>query len=556
MQAGLTRREAVCALGATLSMPAAPAKIKDLESAVVQQNDRGVESILRRQITDPQSRWRGGYPDQYGIQEAGSAGGVLATMTAAFLHKASKYYKNRQLVERMKLAAGYLERAQSPEGFISLLATNFNSPPDTAFVVHGVASAACLAQRAGEKEIFGIMEPFLRKAGAGLAVGGVHTPNHRWVVSEALAQIDEVLPEEGHRRRIEQWLAEGIDIDEEGQYTERSSSIYNTVVNRALTVLSLKLKRPELLQPVRRNLDAMLYLMHPDFEVVTEISRRQDKDLEADAGRYWLPYRLLAVRDGNGQFATVADHFTPQWASLTELMQYPELLQPGPALKPIPDDYERRYKVTQIARIRRGLTSATMLLGGASKFLTFRRGDVVVNGVRMASTFFGKGQFVPRTGEKRGGSYHFEEVKEAGYFQPLDPVRTITTRTWYPSVPERHRTQICRLNQEAIVTERKNGLEVRFRMDGTADVPMAVEISFREGGKLEGCVPSLAGAGSYILPGGYGVYRVGKQAIRFGPGAKAHGWTELRRVEPRMQGVSVYLTAFTPFDHTVTFEWA
>ena len=510
----------MCALGASLSKPAAPGKIKDLESAVVRQNDRGVESILRLQITDPGSRWRGGSPDKFGIQEPGSAGGVLATTTAAFLHPGSKYYKNRLLVERMKLAAGYLERAQSPEGFLSLLATNFNSPPDTGFVVHGVASAACLAQRAGETEIFKISEPFLRKAGAGLTVGGVHTPNHRWVVCQALAQIDEVLPEEAQRRRIEQWLREGIDIDEEGQYTERSSSIYNTVVNRALTVLSLKLKRPELLDPVRRNLDAMLYLMHPDFEVVTEISRRQDRDLEADAGRYWLPYRLLAVRDGNGQFATVADHFTPEWAHLTEVMQYPELLQAGPALKPIPDDYERRYKVTGIARIRRGLTSATMMLGGESKFLTFRRGDVVVNGVRMASTFFGKGQFLPKTAEKREGSYHFEEVKEAGYYQPLDPPRTITPRTWYPTVQERRRTQVCRLNHEAIVTERKNGLEVRFRMSGTADVPMAVEISFREGGKLEGCVPSPAGAGAYILAGGYGVYRVGKTGIRFGPGAK------------------------------------
>jgi len=207
------------------------------------------------------------------------------------------------------------------------------------------------------------------------------------------------------------------------------------------------------------------------------------------------------------------------------------------------------------ARIRRGLTSATMMMGGESKFLTFRRGDVVVNGVRMASTFFGKGQFVPKTAEKREGSYHFEEVKEGGYYQPLDPPRTITPRTWYPTVRERRRTQVCRLNQEAIVTERKNGLEVRFRMSGTADVPMAVEISFREGGKREGCVPSPAGAGAYILASGYGVYRVGKTGIRFGPGAKAHGWTELRRVEPRMQGVSVYLTGLTPFEHSVTFEW-
>ena len=93
-----------------------------------------------------------------------------------------------------------------------------------------------------------------------------------------------------------------------------------------------------------------------------------------------------------------------------------------------------------------------------------------------------------------------------------------------------------------------------IRAEGTAGVPLAVEICFREGGRLEGCRALRATPGSYVLPAGTATYRAGANQIRFGPGDAAHEYVQLRGAEPKLPGDSVYITGFTPFDRTVVFE--
>jgi hypothetical protein len=540
----MTRRELLASAAALAAVPAADAAIP---SEVVRRHDDGVERLLRSQITDPGSRFAGTSEDSSGLHTAGAAGGALTAFATAFLQPASKFYRAPLMLERCRLAAGFLERAQSPDGNVDLLSTNFNSPPDTGFVVHGVGSAACLAQRAESREVLGLMEKFLRRAGAAMARGGVHTPNHRWVISSALAQIHEVFPDPAYPRRIEQWLAEGIDLDPDGQFTERSTGVYNTVCDRAFTVLAAKLKRPELLDAVRRNLDAMMYLLHPGYEVVTEISRRQDQYERQDMAGYWFPLQYLAVRDGNGRYATLARHFAGRAASLTALMEYPELQQSVPPA-PVPDDYVKLLPAVEALRIRRGALSATVMLRGDSHFLGFRRGDAVIHSVRFASSFFGKGQFVPTAWKQQDGGYEMTQTLEAGYYQPLDPPRRVVAGEWGSVREERRQTEVCRLTQSARVAETKNGLRVRLRAEGTPNVPVAVEIGLREGGTLEGCVESH---GSWILAEGFARYRVGSDTVRFGPGLREHSYTQVRGAATPLPGTRVYLCGYTPFDREI-----
>jgi hypothetical protein len=522
--------------------------------AVVKRHDEGVDAYIKRQITDPNARWRGNFPDADGLFWPGSLAGLLDAFTTALLHQGSKHYQSRELFARLKLAAETLMRETSSDGNIDNPITNWNSPPDTAFAVRSAATAGILAKRAGNREIFGLIEPWLRKAGGGLTRGGIHTPNHRWVVCAALAQLHEIFGDAAYVKRIDQWLAEGIDIDADGQYDERSTAVYNPITDNAFTTIALKLKRPELLDPVRRNLESMMYLLHSNYEVVTEISRRQDLNQRGDMGGYWFSLQHLAVKDGNGMYATLSRHFAPTRAPLSAFLEYPEINVATPEPKPVPDRYEKTFPGLGLTRVRRGDVSAS-IFSGNSRFLTIRKGEAVINAVRFATAFFGKAQFRAPKIEKQNGAWILTQNLDAPYYQPFTPTRKIAASEWDATQKQRPRTEISHLTQSAEIREVSGGFNVRIRAEGTRDVPLAIEINLREGGKLEGVEPAPKVTDGFLLPTGVARYQMGSDVIRFGPGLKANTYTQVRGAEVKLSGPSVYLTGLTPFDHTLEFRF-
>ena len=132
----------------------------------------------------------------------------------------------------------------------------------------------------------------------------------------------------------------------------------------------------------------------------------------------------------------------------------------------------------------------------------------------------------------------------------------MTTETWGRTGAQRRQSEVCRLEQSAEIAEISNGFRVRIRAEGTNGVPLAVEICFRDGGKLEGTRAVAATPGSSVLARGTATYRAGVNQIRFGPGDAPHEYVQVRGAEPRLPGQSVYVTGFTPFDRTFVFEGA
>jgi hypothetical protein len=543
----MTRRHAIGAVAAGSAL-LADTNEPNVDPVIVKRHDDSVESTLSRQITDPGSRGYGTLPDGSGLYSAHAAGRPAGIVHGGLPVPQSKFHGSKLLLDRMRLAAGYMNRTQHDNGFIDLLSTNFSSPPDTGFAVHNAATAACLAKRHNQPEIVALMEPFLRKAAAGMATGGIHTANHRWVVCSALAQVNEIFPNPAYVRRIDEWLAEGIDLDGDGQFTERSTSVYNAICDRAFVVLAAKLNRPELLGAARRNLTSMVS--------AASGVRGGDRNLPPpgprrarDMGAYWFPLQYLAVHDRNPHFAAIAGHFVQRNGRLSAYMEYPELAAGAPQSAP-PDDYEMDFPVLDIVRFRRHERSAT-IFNNDSRFFSLRQGQAVIAGVRMASAFFGKGQFIPVNMERGDRVYRLTQELEGVYYQPL--AHAVAPKDWGRARQERKRSEICRLRQAASIAEMPRGFRIRMEAQGTPNVPVAIEIGVRNGAQVEGCIPATGHTDSLLLASGFATISAGEDRMRFGPGLGQHRYIQVRGADSKLPGTSIYLTAFTPLDHTIEF---
>jgi hypothetical protein len=142
------------------------------------------------------------------------------------------------------------------------------------------------------------------------------------------------------------------------------------------------------------------------------------------------------------------------------------------------------------------------------------------------------------------------------YMQPITDPSLLPVRpdTWSNLVMRRKATQICKLAYEAGIRETEQGFELFINARGTDNVPMTVEINLREGGELTGVVPAPNTADAFLLQDGFAEYRLGGDGFRFGPGKVEHAWVQMRGTDGKLPGPSVYLTGYTPFEHTLRFE--
>jgi hypothetical protein len=525
-------------------------------------NDKSVPGTLESQNNEKGSPNSGGVPDQFGLYNAGSTAGLISRLAISFTSQESAWFLSGKLVGAMIPAAKYLLKIQHPDGTIDLLSTNFSSTPDTGFVAEPLSIACTLLNRIEfdrKQELLGLLEKFLKNAGKAFILGGVHTPNHRWVVCMALARVNALFPDQQYVKRIEEWLHEGIDIDADGQYTEHSTLIYTPLTNRCLLTIGKFLNRPELLDPIRKNLEMTLFYIHPNGEVATEASGRQDQYQVGTMEGYHLSYRYMAINDKNPRFSAITGFIENSMPEklLSYLQYYLEdetYLNNLPQPESLSDHYTKEFPVSKLVRIRRGNTDATILAGN-STFFTLTSGKAVLASVKMASAFFGKGQFISQVVRKVNDSFVLDWEFTWGYFQPFpENEKPDPTIEFDVDRKRRKMSEVQKLMASISIRETGGTFEMAFDISGVDNVPLAVELGFRNGGTLRGVVESENEKGSWLLKEGYGKYTFEGDTIEFGPGEATHSWTRIRGSLPRPDATCVYLTGSTPYSRKITFS--
>jgi hypothetical protein len=523
-------------------------------------NEKNIPNYKSLKVLDTNNIYFGGYMNEAEIPNPHNTSGFINRASALFSCEESTYFNSTELLIEIEQAAKCMLQFQHNDGTIDLLETNFHSTPDTAFVLENMVPAYTFIKKAnilGTENTLEYLKAFLIKSGEALSVGGIHTPNHRWVVSAALTRLNGIFPNKKYTDRIDQWLAEHIDIDPDGQYTEKSTNTYSPIVNRSLIIMAKGLNKPELLAPVRKNLLMTLFYVHPNGEVVTEASNRQDKGTIGNMAKYYYCYRYMSILEQNGEMAAICKQIeaTSSPVQLAGYLDYfleePLLWHNLPTEKQLPTNYAKAFPYSGVVRIRRENWDSTILTNNAS-FITFHKGNAVLQGIRVASSFFGKGQFQTEKIEKDGEYWVLKSVLEGPYFQPIAKEKIDINGNW-EKMPktERSQSEIQKLNYVVKIKETDKGIEIDFNISGTDHVPVSLELIFRAGGTFSGVEKYAKKENTYLFSEKYGTYTLNNDTVKFENGLITHKQLQLRGAQSPMDIPTVYLTGFTPFKHKI-----
>lgn len=529
------------------------------------QLDGRIERLMARQVLDECSGDYGGFMEDDLHVESRQCGFDLSALACGYVTKDSAHYLSERVKAALTAALAYLRAHQRPGGCVDLLSCNVASAPDTAFMINAVLNAWWLLERCEDARAAWLRPALMRlidSAASGIAAGGFHTPNHRWAIAACLLHCAKITGRRELEARARTYLREGLDINEDGEFAERSAGNYNQVNDDQMLRLYMATGDRTFLHAAEKNLEMMYCYIDPDGSVFTNNSTRQDMGKKVYLDTYYPLYLMAGYFLGREDFGAMAEWIYQDcrrrgtWPDGVEwLLLLPQMDGFG-AQAPFEPPflrYDRLFEHSDIARVRRGGFSLT-LMRGKPNFLYFQSGALPLY-MAIYQNLCDQRNFVPETLERTERGFRLSGRAPVWYYQPFDQ-KPQTSDWWRMDNAARERLTAEGLHTlvEAELTE--EGVRLHIRTQGVDRLPVRVEIGLLPGGRIRTQhFTQLMRAGEQvtILDGDIEITGPRGDALAIGPAFGSHD------IRARMGGAyplsdacyTVLLTGYTPVDRTI-----
>jgi hypothetical protein len=542
--------------------------MKAFYKKVVEANEERIPYLKASINDDKESIFYGGHKNANDLAEQYATLSCAMNCTAGYFCEDSKYYKDDSVMDMIN---GYLDfylNTVRENGTGDCLISDFYTP--NSFEGINVARtykifkkhAKSKRELATMDKIYKVMEIL----GNGLINGGHRTPNHRWMMAASAANIYNFTGNEELRTLAERYLDEGIDIDEYGEFTERSPGMYNEVNDRAMFELAREMERDDLYDHLRANMDLLFKYIEPDGTIFTQNSARKDKG-ENDPGMAWYPsvyfniylqgaYFLKDIR--YAAFAKqIMDRVLKSGRPVPDVlwlyMLYEDLQDFEPEIGELDSSYEMYNPTSSIYRKVEDDFSVSVI-GNNANFMFIQKGEIKCY-ARLCASFFMLAQFKPERVDKEGDELVLVFSAEDKYWKAFE--EKPPTSVWKEMDHSKRKT--CNLQKLTITARIKiegKTVSMNIKTEGTDRVPFKAEFIFTSGSDVSNEYFTVKGLpGQYIIPhqGNVNVkYR--KDAMTIGPAFMEHNYvTNMRGSVPKSsRGFTIYFTDYTNIDRDIT----
>jgi hypothetical protein len=521
------------------------------------------KSVLQNLIMDENSPDYGGVdlPEPGIVHDKSS---LIAEPLLCYFNQYSKYFRDASVLKAVSAMLDFALARLHDDNTWNLYTCNMRSSPDTAFGTIILAKmykiSTGFAETEQERLISGKIYNLIERCSSGISAGGFHTPNHRWVISAALALSRNITKNETLLPVIERYLVEGIDCNGDGEFAERSAGGYNYINQYAMFILAEELDRPEYNEYALRNLRMMKAYFEPDMTVFTGNSTRQDYGTQVFADKYYPMYLYGASRLGEPGFAAIAGKIIGECMSgnrnapecLDYLMLYPEITELD-CSGDVDFTCDKYFSDSGIVRVIEDGMSLTLLRNNAD-FLHIRMNELSLF-MRMNISFFNERHLMANEIAKTDAGYILKYKGYGKYYLPYGAYQG-TSDWWRMDKSQRPATKNMDIAIDIHINRTEDGFDLSFESTGCTGAPVRLEINIANAVRMEHdafSMPWKPGIGMVVKNGSL-CARTGSESITVGPCFATHNYIcGLFGSVPQSDGhMRFYLTDQTNFQRKLS----